>query len=71
MLEKNNFYVVLIAPNCADCLRPFDISDNKAVKCQLHAWWYAEQVCQQHKEGEEKKPIDLLKAEHYQAMSNM
>jgi len=39
-----------------------DVSVNKAVKNQLWTQfqsWYVQQVCHQHQEGEEKKPIDL------------
>ena len=61
-LDQNNVNVVLIPPNCTDRLQPLDISVNKAVKCQLCSEfqkWYAQQVCQQRKAGEAKKPIDL------------
>ena len=61
-LDQNNINVVLIPPNCTDRLQPLDVSVNKAVKNQLWTQfqsWYVQQVCHQHQEGEEKKPIDL------------
>ena len=62
LLDQNNINVVLIPPNCTDRLQPLDVSVNKAVKNQLQTQfqsWYAQQVCHQRQEGEEKKPIDL------------
>ena len=57
-LDHNNINVVLVPPNC---LQPFDVSVNKAVKNQLCAefqHWHARQVCQQQREGQ-RKPINL------------
>ena len=62
LLDQNNINVVLIPANCTDHLQPLDVSVNKAVKNQLRTQfqsWYARQICRQHQEGEEKKPIDL------------
>lgn len=62
LLDQNNINVVLIPPNCTDRLQPLDVSVNKAVKNQLRTQfqsWYAQQVCHQRQEGQDKKPIDL------------
>ena len=62
LLDQNNINAVLIPPNCTDPLQPLDISVNKLVKNQLRTQFqssYAQQVCHQRQEGEEKKPIDL------------
>ena len=57
LLDQNNINVVLIPANCTDRLQPLDVSVNKAVKNQLRTQfqsWYAQQVCHQCQEGEEK-----------------
>ena len=58
LLDQNNINVVLIPPNCTDPLQPLDISVNKPVKVRMCSK-YAQQVCHQRQECEEKKPIDL------------
>ena len=61
LLDQSSINVVLIPPNCTDCLQPLDVSVNKVVKKELHTQfqgWYAQQIYRQCQESEEEKPID-------------
>lgn len=52
----------MIPPNCTDRLQPLDLSINKAVKDHLRSQfqaWYAQEICHQFQEHEERKPVDL------------
>ena len=62
LLDQNNINVVLIPPNCTDCLQPLDISINKAVKDHLRGQfqsWYTGEIYYCYKEQKEKEPVDL------------
>ena len=61
LLEANHIHFVVVPANCTDRLQPLDVSVNKPVKeflrKQFHTW-YAQQICQQLKNGSQV-PIDL------------
>ena len=61
LLEANHIHFVVVPANCTDRLQPLDLSVNKPVKeflrKQFHTW-YAQQICQQLKNGSQV-PIDL------------
>ena len=62
LLDQNNINVILIPPNCTDRLQPLDLSVNKAVKDHLRSQfqaWYAQELCSQLQEHEERKLVDL------------
>ena len=64
-LRQHHFDIVLVPPNCTDCLQPLDVSVNKPAKDFLKSkfWeWYASQLLQQLEKGTEPdklKPIDM------------
>ena len=64
-LRQHHFDVVLVPPNCTDCLQPLDVSVNKAAKDFLKSKfreWYATQILQQLEKGasvDELQPVDM------------
>ena len=61
LLDNNHICIAMVPPNCTDQLQPLDVSVNKAVKNflrQQFETWYATQVCQQLKRGD-NSTVDL------------
>lgn len=61
LLEDNHVRMAMVPPNCTDRLQPLDVSVNKAVKNFLRQEfenWYANQVCEQLRKGDDS-PVDL------------
>lgn len=61
LLDDNHVRIAMVPPNCTDRLQSLDVSVNKAVKNFLRQRfenWYATQVCQQLKSGD-NSAIDL------------
>ncbi len=62
VLEKYHIHSILIPPGCTDRLQPMDVSINRAAKAFLERQfqdWYAQQVMENMKSGEELAPVNL------------
>ena len=64
-LRQHHFEIVLLPPNCTDCLQPLDVSVNKPAKDFLKSKfqeWYALQIVQQLEKGtapDKLQPVDM------------
>ena len=60
MLEDTHVNIVIVPPNCRDCLQPLDLSVNKSAKDFLKSnfqQWYSDIIFDQQDDGSPLQPI--------------